>query len=111
MTRQPMASVLFLFMAVAGLLAQAQTFTTMAKFHGRRYGALPYGPPVQDLNGDFYGTTYNGGASQYYGAIYRMTPQGALETLHSFCCYDNPFTFLTPDVNGTLYGTAAGGAG
>ena len=77
---------------------------------------------VQVPNGDFYGTTYYGGANYsppevYGGTVFKITPQGALTTLYSFCsqssCMDGelPMGGLVRATNGELYGTTyAGGA-
>src|SRR5262249_25656465 len=46
-------------------------------------GYTAYGALVQAMNGNFYGTTYSGGASGD-GTVFKITPSGALTTLHSF---------------------------
>jgi len=73
-------------------------------------GRNPMAPPVQGADGNFYGTTYTGGAN-YSGTIYKITPSGALTTLYSFChtsgCPDGlfPASGLVPAPGGTFYGT------
>ena len=76
-------------------------------------GAVPYAGLVQGIDGNFYGTTYYGGAKGY-GEIFEITPSGTLSIMHSFCstiqngqCTDgyNPRAGLTSDGLGTLYGT------
>jgi uncharacterized repeat protein (TIGR03803 family) len=74
---------------------------------------------IQAADGNFYGTTYYGGANGA-GAVFKMTPGGTLTTLYSFCsqggepvCTDGavPFGPLTYAGNGDLYGTTSyGGA-
>jgi uncharacterized repeat protein (TIGR03803 family) len=71
---------------------------------------------VQATDGNFYGTTYAGGAGGE-GTVFRITPGGTLTTLYSFCsqtgCRDGASveTPIVQDTNGTFYGTAAfGGA-
>jgi uncharacterized repeat protein (TIGR03803 family) len=65
---------------------------------------------VQATDGDFYGTTYSGGANNQ-GTIFKITPSGALTTLYSFCsqtgCTDgqNPVAGLVQATNGKFYGT------
>lgn len=88
----------------------AQTFTTLVNFDGSN-GANPfYGSLIQGLDGNFYGTTYYGGANNQ-GIVFRITPGGTLTTLYSFCsqsnCTDgaNPSTGLVQATNGSLYGT------
>ena len=68
-------------------------------------------------DGNFYGLTGNGGASDY-GTIFQFTPSGSLTTEHSFAgadgwvnnnSYNGPM--LIQDTNGTFYGvTEQGGA-
>lgn len=70
-------------------------------------------------DGLFYGTTYNGGASSSCqggcGTVFKVTPQGALTTLHSFCaranCADGygPLSTLVQGRDGNFYGTTARG--
>lgn len=47
-------------------------------------GSEPLGPLVQGEDGNFYGTTSSGGA-YLYGAVFKLTPQGKLITIYSFC--------------------------
>jgi uncharacterized repeat protein (TIGR03803 family) len=47
-------------------------------------------PQVQGRNGDFYGTAAKGGACNTHfildcGTVFKVTRQGDLTTLHSFC--------------------------
>jgi uncharacterized repeat protein (TIGR03803 family) len=79
-------------------------------------GAYPQAPLIQATNGDFYGTTYFGGAYGY-GTVFKITSRGVLTTLYSFCslndCPDGagPAAGLTQATDGDLYGTTAyGGA-
>ncbi len=72
---------------------------------------------VQATDGNLYGTTVLGGANCIpdggCGTIFKITPGGALTTLHSFDVTDggNPETGLTQDTDGKFYGTLqAGGA-
>ncbi len=73
-------------------------------------GAYPTAPPVQAADGNFYGTTYGGGAN-LSGTVYKITPNGALTTLYSFCpargCADGlfPDAALVPAPDGNFYGT------
>jgi uncharacterized repeat protein (TIGR03803 family) len=88
------------------------TLTTLYTFcaeSGCPDGAGPWGL-VQAANGDFYGTTNAGGASND-GTVFKITPGGTLTTLHSFCaqsgCTDGiwPRSGLIQATNGDLYGT------
>src|SRR5439155_474250 len=53
--------------------------TTLVSFHGGN-GANPFAALVQGSDGNFYGTTYFGGASGY-GTAFRMDASGELTTL------------------------------
>jgi uncharacterized repeat protein (TIGR03803 family) len=67
---------------------------------------------VQATDGDFYGTTLEGGANNA-GTVFKITPSGALTTLHSFDGTDGgyPYAGLIQGVDGKLYGTTPyGGA-
>jgi uncharacterized repeat protein (TIGR03803 family) len=63
---------------------------------------------VQGSDGNFYGTTDQGGAYGY-GTIFKITPSGTLTTLYSLDSADgqNP-NGLIQAANGTFYGTTAG---
>ena len=47
-------------------------------------GASPSAWLVQATDGNFYGTTSQGGTSDS-GTVFKMTPSGTLTTLYSFC--------------------------
>lgn len=84
-------------------------FTTLATFHFTN-GASPYSGLTLGLDGNFYGTTYNGG-SVGKGTAFKMTPIGGLTTLVSFVGTNGyyPWGGLTLGPNGALYGTTYGG--
>jgi uncharacterized repeat protein (TIGR03803 family) len=73
-------------------------------------GAIPFAGLVQGVDGNFYGTTYYGGAN-YEGTVFKVTPNGDLTTLHSFDGTDgaNPSAGLAQATNGDFYGTTPGG--
>jgi uncharacterized repeat protein (TIGR03803 family) len=80
-------------------------------------GSFPYAPLVQGTDGNYYGTTQGGGAYNN-GSVFKLTPQGELTTLHSFChtqgCSDgtNIYAGLVLASNGDFYGMAQeGGTG
>jgi uncharacterized repeat protein (TIGR03803 family) len=71
---------------------------------------------VQGSDGNFYGTTVNGGV-QNVGEVYRITPSGTLTVLYSFCSQTNctdglyPRAALVQATDGSFYGTTfQGGA-
>jgi uncharacterized repeat protein (TIGR03803 family) len=98
------------------------TLTTLYSFcaqSGCTDGESPAAGLVQASDGNFYGTTWVGGADTFGGndggTIFKITPGGTLTTLYSFCaqsgCADgeNPNSPLVQDTNGHLYGTTVYG--
>jgi len=80
-------------------------------------GQSPQGGLIQGADGNFYGTTEEGGANNDGGTVFKITPSGTLTTLYSFCsqtgCADGatPISALVQTANGDFYGTTAfGGA-
>jgi len=77
-------------------------------------GEYPKADLVQAVDGNFYGTTYGGGAHSY-GTLFKMSPTGKLTTLYSFCsqtsCTDgaDPLAGLVQAANQNFYGTIYGG--
>ena len=110
----------FLLWAAAAIALSAQTLTTLASFD-RRDGETPDANLVQATDGNFYGTTFNGGTqndmicSYGCGTIFKITPNGMLTSLHSFCslsgCADgaSPIAGLVQGTDGNLYGTTSQG--
>ena len=88
------------------------TLTTLYNFAGMD-GAEPHGELVQATDGNFYGTTDQGGGAADAGTAFRITPSGTLTKLYSFCsesgCADgiSPERGLLQGTNGLLYGTAS----
>ncbi len=81
-------------------------------------GTSPAAGLAQGTDGNFYGTTYGGGANNG-GTVFQLTSNGTLTTLYSFCaqggssCVDGqyPSAALVQGNDGNLYGTtSAGGA-
>lgn len=83
--------------------------TTIASFKNRN-GAHPVAALVQNIDGNFYGTTSDGGAN-VFGTVFTVTPAGVLNTLFSFANTNgaNPFGALIVDSSGNMYGTTAYG--
>ena len=85
-------------------------------------GAAPSAALVQGSDGNFYGTTQYGGTNNSCGSggcgtIFRMTPEGTLTTLYSFCAEGYPCTDgdlpaggLVQISDGEFYGSSGGGA-
>ncbi|MGA7927969.1 MAG: choice-of-anchor tandem repeat GloVer-containing protein [Candidatus Sulfotelmatobacter sp.] len=79
-------------------------------------GEVPNGLLVQGPDGNFYGTTQSGGINNPYcasgcGTVFKITPQGTLTSLYSFCsepnCADgaSPGAGLALGSDGNFYGT------
>ena len=83
-------------------------------------GGYPSGV-IQSIDGNFYGTTAQGGNSNSNcvttcGTVFKMTPKGELTTLYRFCAQTNcadgaiPMVGLIQATDGNFYGaTSAGG--
>jgi uncharacterized repeat protein (TIGR03803 family) len=105
-------SVTLLLIVIAGVVsahAQLPKYTTLHSF-SKSDGSIPNASPIQDENGNLYGTTYKGGGRNA-GTVFKLDPSGNLTTLHEFGLGDGagPNAALVRDVNGNLYGTTSGG--
>jgi uncharacterized repeat protein (TIGR03803 family) len=94
-------------------LTPAGTFTILHTFlSGIADGAYPYGTLIQGTDGNFYGTTTQGGASNV-GMVFQMTPAGTLAILHTFAGGGtdgaDPFGSLIQGTDGNFYGTTTQG--
>lgn len=91
----------------------AGVVTYLHAFAGGSDGAYPIAGLMQATDGNFYGTTWVGGASDL-GTVFRMTPAGAVTVLHAFAGGADgqyPYAGLI-QVGGTFYGTTLqGGTG
>jgi uncharacterized repeat protein (TIGR03803 family) len=89
--------------------------TTLHNFIYITDGAVPMGGLVQGTNGEFYGTTFEGGTYQS-GTVYKITAAGKFTVLHNFNELGNgddsysPLAGLTHATNGNLYGSTYHGA-
>jgi len=104
------SSVVFLLCLTTAMTSLAQTFTTVAEFDGANGASPCYTPLVVGADGNFYGTTADGGLNGL-GTIFKMSPGGTLTTLHSFDGTDGsyPFSGLVQAGNMIFYGTTNGG--
>ncbi len=73
-------------------------------------GKYLYGGVIQAKDGNFYGTTNQGGANGF-GTVFKLTPAGALTTLHNFTSTDGaqPYGALVQASDGNFYGTTCEG--
>jgi uncharacterized repeat protein (TIGR03803 family) len=86
-------------------------FTVLYNFMGLD-GSHPVGKLVLGSDGKFYGTTHGGGASSAdAGTIFRISPSGVHETLHTFLIFNgrNPTAGLVRAADGTFWGTTLRG--
>jgi uncharacterized repeat protein (TIGR03803 family) len=117
MTKLKMSCAIFLFCMAAAIGLSAQTFTTLFTFDGNN-GSDPYLTSlIQGTDGNLYGTTATGGlfkepcGGSGCGTIFRITPNGGLATVYSFCgqvhCPDGfaPSAGLIQGTDGNFYGT------
>ncbi len=97
-------------------ITAAGVLTTLHTFNG--YAELAAGL-IQGTDGNLYGTTEYGGAHPCgnegtgCGSVFRITPDGAFTTLHSFDATDGnyPIAALVQGTDGNFYGTTEfGGA-
>jgi uncharacterized repeat protein (TIGR03803 family) len=79
-------------------------------------GSEPEAGLTQGSDGNFYGTTYAGGANGF-GTVFELTPSGTLTTLYSFCseggdaCAEGAFpsSGVIQGSDGNFYGTTGHG--
>jgi uncharacterized repeat protein (TIGR03803 family) len=94
--------------------------TTLYNFTNGADGAYPNSPPIQGLDGNFYGVASSCAGLppgnqcipfDTSGSIYRITPEGAFKVLHTFSGTDgiNPMGQLVQGTDGDLYGTTLDG--
>ncbi|MGH9497721.1 MAG: choice-of-anchor tandem repeat GloVer-containing protein [Terriglobales bacterium] len=91
-------------------IASSGKFTLLHTFNGTTEGVQAEVPPIQGLDGNFYGTTSDGGG-EIFGTVYKMTPAGKLTVIYTFpgtsgLAYPMGVTLGT---DGNFYGTALGG--
>jgi len=74
------------------------------------HGYNPFAGLIQATDGNFYGTTYAGGANAA-GTVFKITPTGTLTTLHIFASTDGdgPYASLIQATDGNFYSTTYAG--
>lgn len=85
--------------------------TSLYSFTDGNDGGYPFGSPVQGTDGNFYGTTTEGGWNNA-GTVFKITTNGVLTTLYSFSGGDDgylPFAGLVQGNDGNFYGTTCFG--
>ena len=95
-------------------VAQTGTMTTLYSFcaqTGCTDGSFPASALTLGPDGNFYGTTGNGGVNNNNGTVFKITSGVTLTTLHSFNGTDGafPYSGLVQASDGNFYGTTDGG--
>ncbi len=100
-------------------ISPAGTLTTLYNFSGRTDGYNPRAGLVQGTDGDFYGTTTQGGLNRYngylgdgFGTVFKISPSGRLTTLVIFTGNFSatfPEAGLVQGSDGKFYGTTVWG--
>jgi uncharacterized repeat protein (TIGR03803 family) len=81
-------------------ITAAGTFTTLYNFCSKVNcpdGGVTGAALIQGTDGDFYGTIHDGGNRNGSGTIFKITPQGALTTVHDFCISRTALTAPHPE--------------
>ena len=85
--------------------AQAQTYTILHNFlTGGPGPQWPGGPLLQGRDGDLYGDSYLGGATNN-GSIWKTSLAGAVSVVHSFASGNDCQSGLTLGTDGNFYGS------
>jgi uncharacterized repeat protein (TIGR03803 family) len=86
------------------------TLTSLYSFDSA-HGAYPAAGLVLGTDGNYYGTTSNGGINSN-GTVFKITSEGKLTTLHSFSYFVDgayPSAGLVQGTDGNFYGTTSTG--
>jgi uncharacterized repeat protein (TIGR03803 family) len=108
-----MICVVLIFCIAGAIASPAQIFSILGNFDFPN-GSGPNVELIQGTDGNFYGTTGQGGTNNNCtdgcGTVFKITAKGALTSLHSFNGTDGSFaTGLVQGTNGNFYGTTANG--
>jgi uncharacterized repeat protein (TIGR03803 family) len=93
-------------------VSKASKETVLHNFIGGADGANPYAGLVMDVDGNLYGTTTAGGASNRFGTIFKVSKSAKETVLYSFTGGSdgaNPYASLVVDAKGNFYGTTYDG--
>jgi len=91
-------------------ITAAGVYSVIYNFDGTMHGKGPRGGLTLGTDGSFYGTTNQGGSSNY-GTLFKITSAGALTVLHHFAYADgtNPYAPPIQGTDGNFYGTCSSG--
>ncbi len=99
-----------IFLVAIAIAAPAQTVSTIYKFSSGTNPNLPVGVMAQGQDGNFYGITLSGGGSANLGAIYKISSEGVLTSLHAMAQSDGTTcSGLTLGTDGNFYGACHNG--
>ncbi len=94
----------------------AANFTVLHTFSGGADGGTPDARLTQGPDGNFYGSTFNGGivtsgCPNGCGTLFRIGPSVSFSSFYQFSGLDgaNPYAWLTQGSDGQLYGTTTDG--
>jgi uncharacterized repeat protein (TIGR03803 family) len=107
-----LSCLMLVFCFLAAIASPAQTLTTLYNFTGGADGEYPNVPLIQGTDGNFYGTTLNGGpscnnGSGICGTIFQFTSSGTLNTLQSLTGGGSPL-IQAPSGQLQFYGVGGG---
>jgi uncharacterized repeat protein (TIGR03803 family) len=106
------AAASLLFFAACTTPAFSQTLTSLHTFNDTD-GCVPFSGLVRGKDGNFYGTTTNGGGGAGDGTAFKITPAGKFTLLHTFVGGNSdgrlPGASVIRDAAGNLYGTTSNG--
>jgi uncharacterized repeat protein (TIGR03803 family) len=88
-------------------ISPAGVLTTLYSFTGGTDGSLPSAELVQVGDGNFYGTTTQGGANGF-GTVFEITSGGSMSIVYSFTTGING-AMLIQGSDGNFYGTTPNG--
>lgn len=92
-------------------ISSSGSFSSLYSFTGGADGGNPSATPVEGRDGNFYGTTQNGG-QHGEGTIYKISAGGSFTNLYSFTGGNDgasPYAALVQGSDGNFYGTTSGG--
>jgi uncharacterized repeat protein (TIGR03803 family) len=99
-----------IFLVAISIAAPAQTVSTIYEFSSGTNPNLPAGVMAQGQDGNFYGITLSGGGPANQGAIYKISSEGALTSLHPMAQSDGTTcSGLTLGTDGNFYGACQNG--
>jgi len=90
----------------------SNNFSVLYEFHGEKNGFSPESALVTDGQGNFYGTSNEGGDADKDGTIFKLTAAGVESILYEFPAGGAgayPYSGVVMDASGNLYGATING--